>query len=183
LLVRDVDPELDDPDGDGIGQIPNSGNLCLVTSESAPAPVYINSSTGQPAQLERAFWDGNADFINRDIVCRLFDSDEVTAAFGGFRNNGEQWYRFLAIPSDMSLGMYYSAETQAELLPNTDEVPFTRFWSEDFGRLQSFTGGDPLLAHFPGANSNPYFVNLDGVLVENRLMNSPILSHSSMTTV
>jgi len=156
----------DDPDGDGIGRIPNSENNCVITDESAPAPAYTNSRTGLPAQLERAFWDGNADLINRDIVCRLFDSDGVTAEFGGFVNDGERWYRFLSIPSGMSSGLYYSAETQAGLSPDSDSVPFTRFWSEDFGRLQSFTGGDPLLGHFPSANSNEPFVNLEGVFIE-----------------
>jgi len=55
----------DDPDGDGFGQVPLTGDICIVTEETYRPPVYANNRTGEPAQLIRSFWDGHADLIDR----------------------------------------------------------------------------------------------------------------------
>jgi len=136
----------DDPDGDGIGQVPFTTDTCVVTEDTYSPPEYINSRTGEPAQLIRAFWDGNADLIGRDIVCQKFSSSGETGFFFEFR-----WFRFLAIPTGSTAGFYYSADTQAELTPDPTEVPFLWDWSVDYGRLESNSKIEISVEHFPGA--------------------------------
>ncbi len=137
----------DDPDGDGFGQVPLTNDSCIVTEETRRPPTYVNSRTGEPAQLIRAFWDGNADLIDRDIVCKQFSSSGETGFLFETR-----WYRFLAIPTGSTAGFYYAADTQSELAPDSSMVPFLWDWSIDYGRLQSESNLSFVnLGHFPGA--------------------------------
>jgi len=117
--------------------------------------MYINSRTGEPAQLIRAFWDGNADLIDRDIVCQQFSASGETGFLFEFR-----WFRFLAIPTGSTAGFYYAADTQAELTPDSSKVPFLWDWSVDYGRLKSESNASfTSLGHFPGAK--PRFASTD----------------------
>jgi len=76
--------------------------------ESDTTPSYINSRTGEPAQLISAYWDGNADLVGRDIVCQQFSTSGETGFITEFR-----WYRFLPIPAGSVSGFLLTGGLEA----------------------------------------------------------------------
>ncbi len=58
-----------DPDGDGFGYA--NGASCIVTSDSAGPPEFINQETSLPVNIVRAYWDGLVDF-NNPVTCTRY---------------------------------------------------------------------------------------------------------------
>ena len=58
-----------DADGDGFGW--ENQASCIITSASAPPPVFVNNETGNKVNLTRASWNANNDIANKTIQCDL----------------------------------------------------------------------------------------------------------------
>ena len=124
-----------DPDGDGFGWDPYEQSSCVVNDETSPAPTIVNRETGAVIIPERSYWDGNADFANREIQCDFFEFRESTQQYTLDRS-----YRYwhLPLPDQPPWVSGYYVYTANGEIRNTlpiehDEHFVTGTWSMAFG--------------------------------------------------
>lgn len=134
-----------DAEGDGFGWQDNAS--CIITMESAPAPVFTNLETKEFVNITRAYWNAPADLYNKTITCIASRYNGSTGAYVPDNAPGrETHYSFHYTHLPLTTTAPYTGTVKSEHIvtagPNSDYYYNETFtsWSMDNG---IYTGGAP----------------------------------------